>query len=175
MSICSNVTEQDLNILRKLADQQKNQRAHEIKNRFSKQTQDIKLAESLSSTTRQIDEVKETTQNLGELVLKSDVENGNTQTLALEKITATQSLRDTLSFLKRSRNFFKLEAKDNGDVFWNKVLVKAKRENRINIKDEDYVINPTIQLYFTNTKLTTKPLDNEDKLTVFNSLENVAF
>ena len=46
MSICSNVTEQDLDNLRKLADQQKSQRAEIIKNRILKQTHDIKLAES---------------------------------------------------------------------------------------------------------------------------------
>ena len=47
MSIYSNVSEQDLNILRKLAQQQKEQRAEKIKNRILKQTHDIKLAESL--------------------------------------------------------------------------------------------------------------------------------
>ena len=48
MSIYSNVTEQGLVNLRKLAEQQKNQRALKIKNRILKQTHDIKLAESLS-------------------------------------------------------------------------------------------------------------------------------
>ena len=54
MSIFSNVTEQDLIILRKLADQQKNQRALKIKNRILKQTHDDKLAESLSPNTKKI-------------------------------------------------------------------------------------------------------------------------
>ena len=52
MSIYSNVTEQDLINLRNLAEQQKNQRALKIKNRFLKQTHDIKLAESLSPITK---------------------------------------------------------------------------------------------------------------------------
>ena len=38
MSIYSNVTEQDLNIFRKLAEQQKEQRAEKIKIRILKQT-----------------------------------------------------------------------------------------------------------------------------------------
>ena len=38
MSIFTNVTEQDLNIIRKLADQQRNQRALKIENRILKQT-----------------------------------------------------------------------------------------------------------------------------------------
>ena len=58
MSIYSNVTEEDLNNLPKLADQQKNQGAPKIKNRNIKQTHDIKLAESLSPITERLDEVK---------------------------------------------------------------------------------------------------------------------
>ena len=106
---------------------------------------------------------------------KSDFEDGNTQTPAIENITATQPLRDTPSFTKRSKYFLKLEEKDNGEVFWNKALVKAKRENRIDIKDEEYDKNPTIQAYFTNTKLTTEPMDDEDKLTVSNIFKDVGF
>ena len=45
MSIYSNVTEQDLIVLCKLAEQQK-KRAVKIKNRILKQTHDIKLGES---------------------------------------------------------------------------------------------------------------------------------
>ena len=52
MSFYSKVTEQDLNNLQKLAEQQKNQRALKIKNRILKQTHDINLAESLSPITK---------------------------------------------------------------------------------------------------------------------------
>ena len=52
MSIFSNVTEEDLINLRKLAEQQIEQRALKIKNRILKQTHDIKLAESLSPLTK---------------------------------------------------------------------------------------------------------------------------
>ena len=51
MSIYSNVTEQDMINLRKLAEKQKDQRALKIKNRILKQTHDHKLAESLSPIT----------------------------------------------------------------------------------------------------------------------------
>ena len=47
MSIYSNVTQKDLDNLRKLADQQKERRAIKIKSRILKQTHDVKLAESL--------------------------------------------------------------------------------------------------------------------------------
>ena len=45
MSNYSNVTEQDLDNLRKLANQQKIERALKITNRILEQTHDIKLAE----------------------------------------------------------------------------------------------------------------------------------
>ena len=51
MSIYSNVTEQGLINLLKIAEQQINQRALKIKNRILKQTHDIKIAESLSPIT----------------------------------------------------------------------------------------------------------------------------
>ena len=60
MSIYSNVTEQDMINLRKLAEQQRNQRGLKIENLFLKQTHDIKLAEFLSPITRKLEEVKET-------------------------------------------------------------------------------------------------------------------
>ena len=59
MSIFSNVTEQDLIFLRKLAEQQKNEQALKIKNRILKQTHIIKLAELLSPITKKIEEVKQ--------------------------------------------------------------------------------------------------------------------
>ena len=52
MSIYPNVSEQDLNNLPKLAEQQKDPRALKIENRIFKQTHDIKLAESLSPITK---------------------------------------------------------------------------------------------------------------------------
>ena len=71
MSIYSNVTEQNLINLRKLAEQQKNQRALKIENRFLKQTLDMKLAESLSPITKKLDVINESTKQLGEIVCKS--------------------------------------------------------------------------------------------------------
>ena len=68
MSIYSNVTEQHLDNLRKLAEQQKEQRALKIKNEIWKQTHDIKLAESLSPITTELDE---TTKKLGDVIEKN--------------------------------------------------------------------------------------------------------
>ena len=61
MSLYPNVTEQDLINLRKLAEQQKNQRALKNKKRLLKQTNDIKLAESLSPISKKLEEVDKST------------------------------------------------------------------------------------------------------------------
>ena len=45
-----------------------------IKNRNLKQTHDIKLAESFLPFTKKLDEVKESTQNLGDVIKKSQPE-----------------------------------------------------------------------------------------------------
>ena len=132
MSIYSNVTEQDLINLRKLAEQQKEQRALKIKNRILKQTHDDKLAESLSPLTKRLDLIENKKgEKIGEQIKKSEtpaIENtqtqpetpqtaiANTQTPAIENTTVSNSLRDTLSFMKKSKNFFKLEQIGN-EVF----------------------------------------------------------
>ena len=58
-----------------------------------------------------MDIINETTENLGEIVEKAGVEDGNTQTPAIQKITGLQSFCDTLAIMKRSTNFVKLEEK----------------------------------------------------------------
>ena len=61
MSKYANVTEQDLIILRKLAEKQRNQPAEKIKNKILKQTHDVKITESLSPITKKLDEVNKST------------------------------------------------------------------------------------------------------------------
>ena len=68
MSIYSNVTEQGLINIRKLAEQQKNQRAEKIKNIVLKQTHDVKLAENLSRITKKLNEVNKSTQEVGDKI-----------------------------------------------------------------------------------------------------------
>ena len=175
MSVYSNVTEQELDNLRKLAEQQKEQRALKIGNRILKQTHDIKLAESLSPITKKLDTINESTKQLAEIVKKSDFEDGITQTPAIKNITGTQSFRETLTHMKGSKNFFKLVEKDDGQVFWYIIPIKALGDNRISIKDQECDIKLNIQTYFTKTKLTTKNMDGEDKLTVYDIQRNTGF
>ena len=167
MSIHSNGTEQDLDNLRKIAEHQKNQQALEIKNRILKQTHDVKFAESLSPITERLDKVNKSTKELGGAIT-------NTQTPAIENTTVSNSLRDTLSFMKKSKNVFKLE-QDGNKVLWNKIPIKALGENRISIDEKEYDINPNIQNYFTNTRLTTQHMNNDDKSTVYDILKVIGF
>ena len=120
MSIYPNVTEQDLHILRKLAEQQKNQRAEKIKNRILKQTHDIKLAEEFSPVTKKLSEVKETTQKIGDVNEESQpetpqlaIENSRPQLPIENNQDDTQpgvlydvSLKNTLTNMKEEQKAF---------------------------------------------------------------------
>ena len=187
MSIYSNVTEQDLIKLRKLAEQLKEQRALKIRNKILRQTHDKKLAESLSPITKRLDLIENNKgQKIGELIRKSEtpaiedkpqsaIEDGNTQTPAIENINISRQLFDTLALMKKKKNFFKLTEDDDSKVYWNGVLIKPLGDNRISIKNQEYDITPDIQAYFTNTKHTTQILDDIEKETVYDILQDVGF
>ena len=57
MSVCTNLTEEDLLSLQKLAEQQKNEKTSKIKKRIFKQTLDRDLAETFKPITKKVDEV----------------------------------------------------------------------------------------------------------------------
>ena len=113
MSIYSNVTEQDLFNLRKLAEQQKNQRAEKIKNIILEKTHDVKIAESLSPITKKVDE---TSENLGDIIKENNnpqpaIENTpTTLPIEIEKIQPSviysTSLENTLSNMRKNSGFF---------------------------------------------------------------------
>ena len=81
MSISSNVSEQDLINLRKLAEQQKEKRALKIQNGLLIQTHDIALAVSLSPITKKLDTKNESTKKLGEVIKETNLENINVKAL----------------------------------------------------------------------------------------------
>ena len=171
MSIYSNVTEEDMINLRKLAQQQKEQRAEKIKNRILKQTHDIKLAESLSPITKKLDEttkklgdvIEEYTQNLGNVIKKNNtpqlaIENTPTIQPAIEN-TQTQpgviydvSLENTLTNMKdKQKGFFKIEEDENGQRLWNGIPVEISGDSRIEIKGKEFNISPNLQNVFTDS------------------------
>ena len=79
MSVYCDVTEQDLIYQRKLAEQEKTQWALRIENRFSKHAHDKTLAESFSPIGKKLDEVNDSTKNLGEDIKESSSENEKNQ------------------------------------------------------------------------------------------------
>ena len=112
MNIYSNVTEQDLINLRKLAEQQKNERALKIKNKILKQTIDIKLAESLSPITKSLDKVIESTQNLGEVIRDSNSEKFIKPLPNSSKFSIP--MRQMLGSLMNSKNSLKITQDESG-------------------------------------------------------------
>ena len=91
MSIYSDATAQGLSNIRKLAEQQKNQRALKIKNRILKQTHDMKWAESLSPITIKLQEGSESTQKQGKVFEKSQRES-NIPQASIEKTPPPQQI-----------------------------------------------------------------------------------
>ena len=73
MSIYSNVTEQDLNILRKLVEQQKKQRAPKFKNKILKETHDKILSESLSPITKRLNIINKSTKKNKKKLLENQI------------------------------------------------------------------------------------------------------
>ena len=69
--------------------------------------------------------------------------------------------------MKKSKNFFKLEEKKDGKVFWNDVIIKPVGETRSRINIQQLDITPDVQASLTDTKVTTKFSDNLEKETVF--------
>ena len=75
--------------------------------------------------------------------------------------------------MRSSKKFFKLQEKDNGEVFCSGVFIQPLGENKIIVKNKEHDISPNFQKKFANKKLTTKSLDNDEKETVFDILNKV--
>ena len=100
MSIYPNVTQEDLNKLSQLAEQQKEQRANKIKNRILKQTHDEKLAETFKPITNKLEKINETTTNLDPkyLIFQNQIPEG---------VKVSDSLISTFAYMNKCKNFFK--------------------------------------------------------------------
>ena len=123
MSIYSNVTENDLINLRKLAEQQKNERALKIKNSILKQTHDVKLAESLSPTTKKLDEVNKSAEtSLSPINKKLDTINESTQKVgdtmkeSNSGIIPSILLKNTFESLADTTDSLKITRDKNGNM-----------------------------------------------------------
>ena len=181
MSIYSNVTEQDLDLLRKLAEQQKEQRALKIKNGILEQTHDDKLAKSLSPITNKLDEtskkldnvIKESTLNLGNVITEN-----NTPQLAIENTPTTQQpiednegvaydveLENTLNKMKDNTGFFKTQYDPKPGWILNNYPIKTPRGTIIEINENEYNLTSGLQKVLTDkTYDTAKSMSDKDKV-----------
>ena len=179
MSINSIVTEQDLNNLGKLAEQQKEQRALKIKNRILKQTHDIKLAESLSPVTKTLDEVKESTEKLRDVIKESQPK---TPQLALENTPAPQPIKNnegmiydieleiTLKNMENIHGFFKTHHDPQLGWMLNKNPTEISSGTKVKINDKEYNITPGIQKVIVDSTYDTAKSMNDTENLVFRDI-----
>ena len=170
MSVYSNVTEEDLLSLEKLAEQQKNEKARKIKKRIFKQTYDQKLSEIFEPITKKIDKVVEATK---ELELPNVVNN-----FMLESppgVTMSRELFATVGKMVNARNEFKLDQKKGGRYMFNGVNVDPMGGNNVKIGENIYEITPSIQKALTETSYNFTKMSDDDILTFSKILNDINY
>ena len=175
MSIYSNVTEQDLENLRKLAEQQKNQRAEKIKNRILKQTHDIKLAESLSPITTKLDNINENTKKVGDIILKES--NSKVDIKALPNSSKFSiSMRQMIGSLMNSRNSLKINQDQSGRANILGVPFQISEGDTIKINENVYELTPEIYKALTYTTYRGNTMkDENDILMMYNIIKDLGY
>ena len=168
MSIYSNVTQNDLGNLRKLADQQKEQRAIKIKNRILKQTHDVKLAESLSPITKKLDEVNKSTQEVGDKVKESKSK------IDLEALpnssNFSNSMREMIGSLMRSKNSLRITQDESHRANILGVPIQISGADTIKINENIYELTPEIYKALSDTGYTGKDMKNEYDILMLNNI-----
>ena len=187
MSIYSNVTEKDLENLRKLATQQKEQRALKYKNRILKQTHDVKLAETLSPITKKLDEVNKSTKKISEVIKESNSENENNQEIVPVEIESedeniqtnlralpnssmvSDQMTKTLGRLMSSANSLKIKSTPSGATILG-VPINTLGGDRIQIKDNIYDLTPEIYKALSYTGYDGETMKNENDILMLNNI-----
>ena len=187
MSIHSIITEQDLINLRKLADQQRNQRALKIKNRILKETLDIKLAESFSPITTKLDEVNEYFKKIGEVIEKPQPENNIPQPAIehpqphqpienFEGVIYDTELENTIKNLKNNAGFLKTIEDEEHGWMWNGYPVEILGGTEVQINDYKYNITPGIQKVLVDSSYNTnKSMNDMDKVVFGDMLQKTDY
>ena len=186
MSTYSNVTEEDLDNLRKLAEQQKQERALKIKNRFLKQTHDVKLAENLSPITKKLDEVnkstqesltpinekldtiKKSTRRVGDIIKESNSEN---------EILSSNLLKNTFESLENTSNSLKLNKDEDDNYSILKSVIKPLGGDKILVTDSNiFEFSPEIHKSLSRSNYTGKSRKYEDdKRNLYNFLTDFRY
>ena len=168
MSIYSNVTEKDLDNLRKLAEQQKNERALKIKNRILKQTHDVKLAENLSPITKKLDTINESTKEKGEIIKET---NSKVDIKALPKNSKfSNSMRQMISSLMNSRNSLKITQDESGKANILGVPIQISEGDTIKTNENVYELTPEIYKALTYTTYTGNTMKDENDILMMNNI-----
>ena len=168
MSIYSNITEKDLDNLRKLADQQKNQRAIKIKNRILKQTHDIKLSESLSPITKKLDALNQSTQEVGDKIKES---NSKIDLEALPNSSNfSNSMREMIGSLMRSKNSLRITQDESHRANILGVPIQISGADTIKINENIYELTPEIYKALSDTGYTGKDMKNESDILMMNNI-----
>ena len=187
MSIYSNVTEKDLENLRKLAELQKNQRAEKIKNRILKETHDVKLAESLSLITKKLDKINKYTKKIGNVIKTPNSENENNQEIVPVEIKSedeniqtnlralpnssifSDQMKKRLERLMSSANSLKIKSIPSGATILG-VPINTLGGDRIQIKDNIYDLTPEIYKALSYIGYTGNTMKNENDILMLNNI-----
>ena len=174
MSIYSNVTGKDLDNLRKLAEQQKNERALKIKNRILKQTHVVKLAENLSPTTKKLDTINESTEEIGEVIKET---NSKVDIKALPNSSKiSNAMRQMIGSLMNSRNSLKITQDESGKANILGVPIQTSEGDTIKINENVYELTPEIYKALTYTTYLGKTMkDENDILMMYNIIRDLGY
>ena len=174
MSIYSNVTEKDLDNLRKLAQQQKEQRAEKIKNRILKQTHDVKLAESSSPITKKLDTINESLQKVGDITKET---GSNEKIMALPNSSKFSiAMRQMLGSLMNSRNSLKITQDESGRANILGAPIQISEGDTIKINENVYELTPEIYKAFTYTTYSGNTMkDENDILMMYNIIRDLGY
>ena len=174
MSIYSNVTEKDLENLRKLAVQQKEQRAIKIKNRILKQTHDIKLAENLAPITKKLDTINESTQKVSDIIKEP---NSKIDLKSLPNSSKfSNSLRQMIGSLMNSGNSLKITQDESGRANILGVPIQISEGDTIKINENVYELTPEIYKALTYTSYAGDTMEDEnDIIMMFNIIRDLGY
>ena len=168
--------------LRKLAEQQKEQRALKIRNKILKETHDIKLAESLSPITKKLDE---TSKKLVEVIKKSQPKTPqlaieNTPQPAIENTPQPiednegrvydVELESTLNKMTDNTGFFKTHYDPQHGWMLNSIPVKSSGATEVEIKKQKYNITSGIQKVFTDKSYDSAKSMSDTEKSVFRDI-----
>ena len=162
MSVCSNVTEQDLINLRKVAEQQKEQRAPKIKNRNLKQTHDVNLAESLSPITKKLEEINKSTEKISEVIKDSNSVANNIRALP-NSSNFSKSIQEMLRSLMRSHKSLKIIQDESGRATILGVPFQISGVDTIKINETIYELTPEVHKALSNPLYTGNTMNNDDE------------